>query len=113
MSNEFILVGDNKNEFIVKPDVMNKIMDIEIKMKDLKKLQEDYKSKLLNEMEEKGIFKITNEEKGISISYVEPKNNEEVFHKNEFREKYPELYDEFVTLDGKKKAYLIVRVNNE
>lgn len=111
--NEIIIVGDENNKFTIRPDAISSIIEIETKIKELKKEQEDYKKKLLNEMEEKGIVKITNEEKGISISYVEEKNNEEVFHKNEFREKHPDLYDEFITLDGKKKAYLIVRVNNE
>ena len=107
MNNEIITLGENKNEFIINQEFLNAVIEIE------KKAQEEYKSRLLNEMEEKGIFKISNEEKGISISYIESKNNEEVFHKNEFREKYPDIYDEFITLDGKKKAYLTIRVNND
>ena len=113
MNNEIITLGENKNEFIINQEFLNAVIEIEKKTKELKKAQEEYKSRLLKEMEEKGIFKISNEEKGISISYIESKNNEEVFHKNEFREKYPDIYDEFITLDGKKKAYLTIRVNND
>ena len=113
MNDEYIMLGERKNEFIIRPGAMDDIKKLELEIKKLKKLQDGYKTKLLNEMEEKGIFKISNEEKGISISYVEPKTNEEVFHKDEFREKYPDIYDEFVTLDGKKKAYLVVRITNE
>ena len=103
MNNEIITLGENKNEFIINQEFLNAVIEIEKKAKELKKAQEEYKSRLLNEMEEKGI----------SISYIESKNNEEVFHKNEFREKYPDIYDEFITLDGKKKAYLTIRVNND
>ena len=95
MNNEIITLGENKNEFIINQEFLNAVIEIEKKAKELKKAQEEYKSRLLNEMEEKGIFKI------------------EVFHKNEFREKYPDIYDEFITLDGKKKAYLTIRINND
>ena len=109
--NEIIILGDNKNEFIIQPEAMRSIAEIENKMKELKKAQDDYKKQLLNEMEEKGIFKIESEKEGLTISYVEAREDLEVFNKDKFREENPDLYDKYVTLDGKKKAYITIRTN--
>ena len=109
--NEIILLGENKNEFIIQPEAMRSIAEIENKIKELKKTQDDYKKQLLNEMEEKGIFKIESEKEGLTISYVEAREELEVFNKDKFREENPDLYDKYVTLDGKKKAYITIRTN--
>mgnify|MGYP000950511084 CR=1 FL=1 len=107
--NKIITLGTEKNEFIVKPEAMDMIVDIEKKIKELKNKQDDYKKILLNEMEEMGIFKIENEQKGITISYIEAKDNLEKFNQLRFREDHPDLYDEYVTLDGKKSAYITIK----
>ena len=108
---EIILIGDKKNEFEIRPEALNSIINVEKQIKELKKVQNDYKKQLLDEMEEKGILKITNEEKGITITYVEAKEDLEKFNPDKLREDHPDLYDEYVTMDGKKSAYITIRTN--
>lgn len=108
--NEIISLGDKKDEFVVKPEAIDTIIEIESRIKELKNQQDNYKKVLLNEMEEMGIFKIENEEKGITISYIEAKENLEKFNQAKFREEHPDLYDEYITLDGKKSAYITIKV---
>ena len=110
--NEIILLGENKNEFIIRPEALKSIAEVESKIKELKKAQEDYKKQLLQEMEDKGIFKIESEREGVTVSYTEAREDLEVFNKDKFREENPDLYDKYVTLDGKKKAYITIRTND-
>ncbi len=61
-------------------------------------------------MEEKGVIRILDDTTGLSITYIEAKENLEKFNQTKFREEHPDLYDEYVTLDGKKSAYITIRI---
>ena len=61
-------------------------------------------------MEKKGIIKLADEIRGLSITYIPEQNNLEKFNKEKFQEEHPDLYDEYVTMDGKKSAYITIRV---
>ena len=63
-------------------------------------------------MEKKGIIKLKDEVSGLTISYTEAKDDLEVFDKDKFRDENPDLYDKYVSLDGKKKAYITIRIND-
>ena len=56
--NEIILLGENKNEFIIRPEALKSIAEVESKIKELKKAQEDYKKQLLNFVKEDHIVLI-------------------------------------------------------
>jgi len=61
-------------------------------------------------MEEKNILKISDDITGLTISYIEAKENLEKFNQSKFKEDYPDLYDQYVTLDGKKSAYITIKL---
>ena len=87
-----------------------KIIGVEEKIKELKEIQDEYKKELMKAMSEKGIVKLVDDITGMSITYIEAKDNLEKFHQQEFRNDHPDLYDEYVTMDGKKTAYITIRI---
>ena len=74
------------------------------------KSNKSFSQKSWDELQE--IFKIESEREGVTISYTEAREDLEVFNKDKFREENPDLYDKYVTLDGKKKAYITIRTND-
>ena len=76
----------------------------------MKKVQDAYKETIRKAMEEKGVIKLTDETTGLTISYIAAQSNLEKFNKEKFQEENPELYDKYVTMDGKKSAYITVRI---
>ena len=106
--NKLIRVQDDvamlDQEFVLK------IIGVEEKIKELKEIQDEYKKELMRAMSEKGIVKLVDDITGMSITYIEAKDNLEKFHQQEFRNDHPDLYDEYVTMDGKKTAYITIRI---
>lgn len=89
--------------------MIRNVVDVEKKIKELKKVQDAYKEKIKKAMEEKNIIKLEDEETGLTISYIAEQNNLEKFNKEKFQDENPDLYDKYVTMDGKKSAYITVR----
>ena len=87
-----------------------KVIEIEDKIKQLKTVQDAYKEQIRTAMEEKGVIKILDDTTGLSITYIEAKENLEKFNQAKFREEHPDLFDEYVTLDGKKSAYITIKI---
>ena len=90
-------------------DEIRKSKDIEKKIKELKTIQDGYKKTIKEAMEAKGVIKIADEITGLSISYIAEQTNLEKFNKEKFQEENPDLYDKYVTMDGKKSAYITIR----
>ena len=95
---------------ILKEDMVLKVIEIEDKIKQLKTIQDAYKEQIKEAMEEKGVIKILDDISGLSITYIEAKENLEKFNQAKFREEHPDLFDEYVTLDGKKSAYITIKI---
>jgi hypothetical protein len=106
--NNLITIENDKP--ILKEDMVLKVIEIEDKIKQLKTIQDAYKEQIKEAMEEKGVIKIQDEISGLLITYIEAKENLEKFNQTKFREEHPELFDEYVTLDGKKSAYITIRI---
>ena len=106
--NDLIIVTDDKA--VLKNEMVTNVIEIEDKIKELKKVQDEYKKAILTAMEEKGIIKIVDDITGLSITYVEAKEHLEKFNQEKFREEHPDLYDDYVTMDGKKSAYITIRL---
>ncbi len=87
-----------------------KVIEIEDKIKQLKNIQDEYKKQIMGAMEEKGVIKILDDVSGLSITYIKAKENLEKFNQAKFREEHPDLFDEYVTLDGKKSAYITIKI---
>lgn len=105
--NNLIRVENDKP--ILEAGMVSKIIQVESEMKALKEVYDGYKSAIKKAMEEKGIIKIIDDINGLSITLIPEQRNLEKFHKDKFQEEHPNLYDEYVTMDGKKSAYITVR----
>ena len=106
--NNLIRIENDKP--ILKDDMVLKVIEIEDKIKQLKTVQDAYKEQIRTAMEEKGVIKILDDTTGLSITYIEAKENLEKFNQAKFREEHPDLFDEYVTLDGKKSAYITIKI---
>ena len=106
--NNLIRIENDKP--ILKDEMVLKVIEIEEKIKQLKTIQDAYKDQIRTAMEEKGVIKILDEITGLSITYIEAKENLEKFNQAKFREEHPDLFDEYVTLDGKKSAYITIKL---
>ena len=106
--NNLIRIENDKP--ILKDDMVLKVIEIEDKIKQLKTIQDAYKEQIRTAMEEKGVIKILDDTTGLSITYIEAKENLEKFNQAKFREDHPDLFDEYVTLDGKKSAYITIKI---
>lgn len=106
--NNLIRIENDKP--ILKDDMVLKVIEIEDKIKQLKTVQDAYKEQIRTAMEEKGVIKILDDVSGLSITYIEAKENLEKFNQAKFREEHPDLFDEYVTLDGKKSAYITIKI---
>lgn len=103
------LIRIENDEPILESGMVDNLITIENKIKELKGIQDGYKKAIKEAMEAKGIIKITDEISGLSISYIAAQSNLEKFNKEKFQEENPDLYDKYVTMDGKKAAYITVR----
>ena len=105
--NEIITIVDGK--VLLDSQLSEKIIAVEKQLKELKNIQDTYKKVIKEAMEEKCIKKIINEVEGINITYTSEQKNLERFNKDKFQEDYPELYDQYVTMDGKKTAFITIK----
>lgn len=104
------LIKIENDTAILETKMVKDLITIEQQIKELKKVQDAYKETIRKAMEEKGVIKLTDETTGLTISYIAAQSNLEKFNKEKFQEENPELYDKYVTMDGKKSAYITVRI---
>ncbi len=95
---------------VIDSHLVARIIMVEDKIKELKKIQDEYKKALMIAMEENNILKASDYQSGLSITYIEAKENLEKFDVDKFREENPDMYDKYVTMDGKKSAYIAIRL---
>lgn len=106
--NSLITIENEKP--ILKEEMVLKVIEIEDKIKQLKAIQDDYKKEIMSAMEEKNVIKLLDDTSGLLITYIEAKENLEKFNQVKFRDEHPDLFDEYVTLDGKKSAYITIKI---
>ena len=105
--NELITVFEEKA--ILDTQMVDSLILVEKQIKDLKDIQETYKKAIKEEMEKKNVIKLVDDITGLTITYVPAQNNLEKFHKDLLQEEKPEIYDEYVTMDGKRASYITVK----
>ena len=98
---DLIVIENNKP--ILASRMVDNLIDIEKKIKELKAIQDGYKKTIKEAMEAKGVIKIADEITGLSISYIAEQTVSLLPEEN------PDLYDKYVTMDGKKSAYITIR----
>lgn len=106
--NELITIKNEKA--ILDTKMVDDLILIEKQIKELKEIQDTYKKAIKEAMEEKNVIKLLDEISGLTITYISAQNNLEKFNKEKFQEENPELYDQYVTMDGKKSAYITVKI---
>ena len=101
------------NDLIVKSEsggmelsssALNTLMKYEETLAALKTDYDEYKKKLLREMEKKNVIKV--ETDGIRINYI-AETDRETFNSKAFRNEHPDLYDEYVTISPVKASVRI------
>lgn len=105
---ELITVVEDKA--ILDTKMVEDLIIVEKQIKELKEIQDTYKKAIKEAMEQKNIIKLLDDIKGLSITYIPSQNNLEKFNKEKFQEEHPELYDQYVTMDGKKNSYITVKI---
>ncbi len=95
---------------IIDSHLVTRIIMVEDKIKELKKIQDEYKKSIMTAMEENDILKVSDYQNGLTITYIEAKENLEKFNVDKFREENPDMYDKYVTMDGKNSAYIAIRL---
>lgn len=105
--NDLITIENNKA--ILNREMVDNILSIEAKIKELTDVYDLYKKSIQEEMEKRNIIKITDESSGLSISYIAAQDNLEKFNKTRLRELYPDIYDECIDMNGKRAAYITIR----
>jgi len=106
--NELITIVNDKA--LLDSEMVQSLITVEKQIKELKEIQDTYKKAIKEAMEQKNIIKLLDEISGLSITYISAQNNLEKFNKEKFQEENPELYDQYVTMDGKKSAYITVKI---
>ena len=96
--------GDNPEHKLVNPEIAAKIVEFEKMAKEIKEKEDAIKKSILEEMENKGILKVENDD--FIISYIAP-TDRETFDTKSFREAHEDLYDEFVKMTPVKSSIRI------
>lgn len=104
------LIKLENDAYLLDTETAKKIAEFEILAKDIKAKQDELKEVIRAEMEAKNILSIKDEVQGIDIRYYPEQTDLEKFNKEEMRKMYPDIYDQFVTLDGKKKSYITIKI---
>ena len=84
----------------------NEIMNIKILKEQIDKKLKDKTEQILEEMENKGILKVSNEIVGLEVTYIAPSDRES-FDSKKLREDNPDLYDEYVKMNPVKSSIRI------
>ena len=106
--NELITITEKKA--ILDSQMVKDLILVEKQIKELKEIQDNYKKAIKEAMEKKNVIKLLDDITGLTITYISAQNNLEKFNKEKFQEENPELYDQYVTMDGKKSAYITIKV---
>lgn len=93
-----------KGEVMLTTEATNKIAELERTIAELKKIQDDVKKAIIEEMEQKGVVKLDNDV--VTITYIAP-TDRETFDSKKFKTDNPDLYDEYVKISPVKASVRI------
>lgn len=85
-------------------EVNRKIADFERQIKSIKEQEDELKKAILEEMENKNLFKVETDD--LTINYIAP-TDRETFDSKKFREENPNLYDEYIKMSPVKSSIRI------
>lgn len=93
-----------KDEVMLTTEATNRIAELERTIAELKKMQDEVKKAIIEEMEQKGVVKLDNDV--ITITYIAP-TDREAFDSKKFKEEQPDMYDEYVKISPVKASVRI------
>jgi regulator of replication initiation timing len=93
-----------KGEVMLTTEATNKIAELERTIAELRKIQDDVKKAIIEEMEQKGVVKLDNDV--VTITYIAP-TDRETFDSKKFKEEQPDMYDEYVKISPVKPSVRI------
>jgi len=102
--NELIVVENGIS--LINEKEANEIMNLKILKEQIDKKLKDKTEQILEEMENKGILKVSNEIVGLEVTYIAPSDRES-FDSKRLREDNPDLYDEYVKISTVKSSIRI------
>lgn len=94
---------------IVTEKTVETIKQIENTIEQLQAVQKNYKEQLLQEMENKDIIKIEND--NMIITRIEDSESE-YFNKTQFKKEHQELHDSYISM-RKRKGYIRLTIKKE
>lgn len=100
---EELIVLEN-DSFVLNNGTSRLIADFENRIKELKEQEDELKSRILAEMEEKGLVKLETDD--LTINYIASTDRED-FDKKRFKEDNQDLYDEYVKMTPIKASIRI------
>lgn len=95
------LITIENNIALLRPETASALAEFERQVKEIKAKEDALKQRILEEMESNGILKIETDD--LVVSYVAP-TSRETFNSKKFRECYPDLYDDFVSISPVKAS---------
>ena len=98
------LIVLEKDNYILNNGTLRLIADFETRIKELKEQEDELKSRILTEMEEKNIIKLETDD--LTINYIASTDRED-FDKKKFKEDNQDLYDEYVKMTPVKSSIRI------
>lgn len=98
------LITVSADTALLQPEISKKIADFERQIKEIKQAEDELKSKILEEMERKGLLKVKTDD--LAITYVAPADRES-FDLKKFREDHADLYDEYIKMTPVKASIRI------
>ena len=90
-------------------NVIKDLIKLEMEAKAIKEVQDNYKKAILEEMENRNILKL--EDNNIAINYIAP-SDRETFDSKKFKSEHQDLYDEYVKMTPVKSS-IRIKVKNE
>ena len=98
--NDLIKIEDGK----LTDKALEFIVSVEMQMKALKEQYEQFKNELMQAMAQNGIIKI--ESGDVRINYI-AETTREAFDSKQFKEDFPDLYDEYAKITAVKPSIRI------
>ena len=90
-------------------NLIKDLIKLEMEAKAIKEVQDNYKKAILEEMENRNILKL--EDNNIAINYIAP-SDRETFDSKKFKSEHQDLYDEYVKMTPVKSS-IRIKVKNE
>lgn len=103
------LIRVENNNPILSSDVCIALKEIEKEIKYLKEKEELIKQSILEEMENRNILKLDND--NLTINYIAP-SDRETFDSKKFKAEHQDLYDEYVRMTPIKSS-IRIKVKDE